>query len=171
MGGQVRSAVGGLALLAAIEFPVPALAGPSASARALATQLFDQARALLADGNAALACPRFAESQRLDPSPGTLLNLANCHEVEGKTASAWTELNEALAVAEREGQTERAAFAQQHIAALVPRLSRLVVVLPPELGAVDVELTRDGTTLARIVSTRRGGRERLPAWSRPIAAS
>ncbi len=132
--------------------PLCALAAPNAADadRALATDLFNQARALVANGSIEEACPRFAESQRLDPSLGTLLNLANCHELEGKLATAWTELNEALALAERERQTERVAFAEAHIAALAPRLPRLVIVVPRELEGMDVAVTRDGSAIARV---------------------
>lgn len=128
-----------------------AFADPTPADRALATELFERGRALLAEGKTTEACAQFAESQRLDPSPGTLLNLANCHEREGKTATAWSEFNEALAVAERSGQPDRVAFAKSHIDALVPRLARLVIVVPPELDAPDLEIARDGSLLARVV--------------------
>jgi len=140
-----------LLFLAAAGVPSAARAEPAAPAdRALATELFNEARALLAEGKPAAACPKFAESQRLDPGLGTLLNLANCHELEQKTATAWSELTEALAIAERERQLDRIEFARSHIAALEQRLSRLVVVLPPELDGRDVEVTRDGSSIARV---------------------
>jgi hypothetical protein len=131
--------------------PSLAFADPTPADRALATELFERGRALLAEGKTTEACAQFGESQRLDPSPGTLLNLANCHEQEGKTATAWSEFNEALAVAERSGQADRVAFAKRHIDALVPRLARLVIVIPPELDAPDLEIARDGSPLAHVV--------------------
>jgi hypothetical protein len=48
--------------------------GPAASP--LAQTLFEEGRALMLKGDAATACPKFAESQRLEPAGGTLLNLA-----------------------------------------------------------------------------------------------
>src|SRR5512145_2755140 len=63
--------------------------GQAGSDRVTARSLFDEARALVAAGKVADACPKFEESQRLDPGPGTLFNLADCYERSGRTATAW----------------------------------------------------------------------------------
>src|SRR5580704_16380113 len=77
--------------------PAPA---PTDQDKAAATALFDDARKLLADGKVAEACRKLEESRRLDPLPGTVLNLATCHEREGLAASAVAEFYEARAMAE-----------------------------------------------------------------------
>lgn len=99
------------------------------------------------DGQLAAACARFAESQRLDPAGGTLLNLALCHELEGKLPLAWTEFDEALAWARRDGRPEREQLARQHLAGLEPRLGFLVVTLEPDAEVPDLTLSLDGAAL------------------------
>src|ERR1700690_321489 len=71
----------------------------SAASKAVATQLFDDAQALLAKGELASACAKYAESQRLDPQLGTLLHLGDCYERLGKTASAWASFKDAIVIA------------------------------------------------------------------------
>src|SRR5436190_14534460 len=62
----------------------------------VAESLFRQAREEMKRGEAAAACPKFEESYRLDPSIGTLLNLALCEEALGHSATAWTKLRQFL---------------------------------------------------------------------------
>ena len=95
-----------------------------------AAKLFSEARALESKGLLEEACARFEASERLDPAVGTLLNLAECAMQRGATATAWSRLRQAAAVAMRKGDADREAVALRKSAALEPRLSKLVVRAP-----------------------------------------
>ena len=60
----------------------------SAQSSKKADVLFHEARKLAVAGDYAHACPKFEESERLDPAPGTLLNLADCEERLGHVVAA-----------------------------------------------------------------------------------
>lgn len=142
--------------LAILALSVHARADGTDTDRQIAQTLFDEGRALMEKKQYAEACPKFAESQRLDPGGGTLLNLAVCHEAEGKTATAWNEFRDALSQAMRDGRRDRQDLANEHIAALVPKLIRLTVVVPPNVAAREPEVTLDKSRLPP------------PAWGSPI---
>ncbi len=111
------------------------LASPPAHAQgqpALADDLFRSARQLLEQGKVAEACSRFAESQRLDPKPGTLLNLGLCHEREGRNATAYAEVTEATQQLARLGDKEREALARTRLEAIAPNVAKVAIVLPPD---------------------------------------
>lgn len=117
--------------------------------RQIAQSLFDEGRALLEAGRAREACPKFAESQRLDPGGGTLLNLALCLELQGLTASAWTRYQESAALAVRDGRKDREEFARTHLTALTPKLTRVVVTVRDDVPAADLVVELDGSRVAR----------------------
>lgn len=125
-----------------------AAAEPSADDKALATALFREARALMGQGQTSDACLKFEESHRLDPSGGTILNLALCHEQEGKLARSWSEFNEAIAFARRDRRGDREAEATQHANKLEPRLSRLTVVVPAVVRVDGLRVERDGREIS-----------------------
>src|SRR5204862_6320935 len=77
----------------------PASAAPTPGDRVLAESLLQEARDLMKAEKISEACAKLSESYRLDSALDTLLDLATCHEKEGKLASAWTALREAVVVA------------------------------------------------------------------------
>src|SRR5262245_1202284 len=83
---------------------------PSSEEKAVAEGLFQEGRKAMASGQIADACAKFSESYRIAQRLGTLLNLATCHEAEGKTASAWAEFVEAAALSRRSDQADRALY-------------------------------------------------------------
>lgn len=100
---------------------------PASAASPAAEALFREGRRLMAKNQIDQACSKFAESQRVEASTGTLLNLAACHAKQGKTATAWGEFAQALAAAKKESDALRVDFAEAQIAALEPKLSKLIV--------------------------------------------
>lgn len=117
---------------------------------AAAESLFEQGRDLLRAGKASEACPKLAESERLDPATGTLLALALCHKAEGKLASAWAEFVDVEARARRENREDRVQVASDEAKNLHPRLSTLALDVPPEVAATPgLELHRDGVLVGR----------------------
>ncbi|AKT40914.1 hypothetical protein [Chondromyces crocatus] len=119
---------------------------PSPADKALAEALFLDGRKLMDAGDPKAACPKFEESHRLDPSGGTLLNLAVCHHKEGKTASAWVEFKEAASMSEDAGKPDRAAFARQRATELEAELSHLVLTLIAPTSGLKIHL--DGAALS-----------------------
>jgi hypothetical protein len=96
-----------------------------------ALALFDSGRQLMEQERVDEACPKFAESYRLDAALGTLLNLALCRERQGKTASAYFIYSEVRIQAAKLGDRERREVCEQRLEALAPRLSHLALTPPP----------------------------------------
>ena len=120
------------------------------AARASAIQLFDLAAQLRKEGKFAEACPKFAESQRLDPQLGTLIHLADCYEQNAQLASAYASFRDAAELAERKHDS-RLAMIQNRSAALKPRLSYLTIDVPPAARGPGLEVTRDGVSVNEVV--------------------
>jgi hypothetical protein len=123
----------------------PARAEPTTTERAMADSLFRDAKKLLARGKTPEACEKLAASYRIDPAGGTLINLAMCHEIEGKTATAWTEFNVALAAARKAARPDREKAARDHMTTLEPRLSRVTITVPATAAGLEVKL--DGVAI------------------------
>src|SRR5215471_19286696 len=106
----------GLAIVMGVGLPAVAVAAepPPEGNAAIAEALFRHGRELLDAGKVSEACEKFAASQRADPALGTLLNLAACHEREGRTATAWSEFTDAYAQATG-AHDKRASYAQTRL--------------------------------------------------------
>jgi hypothetical protein len=133
--------------------PKPAAAQPANTAE----DLFQQAKVLLANREFARACPMLLESYRLDPAGGTLQNLAICNEELGRWATAYARFQElrALSKVADPPRPDRVKLADEHIAKLTPKLSRVVVVMPAETASTAV-VTLDKVTYLQ------------PSWSTGI---
>jgi hypothetical protein len=135
-------------VFAALSLSAPA-PGQSASDQAAAEALFRQGRDLMAAGQTASACPKFAESERLDPAPGTILNLATCYDRSGLIASAWVTFKEAAVQARKANQPERSRMALDRVAELEPTLPLLTIVVPQKADRLDLQIRRDGEVVGR----------------------
>lgn len=149
-----------LRLLAQVLAPVLAAAmyAPSAVAdgeeQIAARALFNEARALIKAGRFELACPKLEAAAKLYRGSGVLLNLGDCFEHVGRTASAWNEFAEAASLAVRTARPDDEAEARRRMAAVEPRLARLVL--------------RVGQRVPGLV-LRSDGKELLgAAWDTPI---
>jgi hypothetical protein len=122
--------------------------GKSGGNRAAAEALFNQGRDLMTAGKFTEACPKFEASQQLDPGLGTMLNLAECYEKTGRTASAWAEYREAIPLARAAGSKARLDLATERAQALQERLSTLTIrAMSGEDLDPHLEVRRDGVAL------------------------
>ncbi|MEO7035821.1 MAG: hypothetical protein ABI548_17935 [Polyangiaceae bacterium] len=95
-----------------------------------ADALFHQGEVLLASNKVAAACAKFEASEAQETGLGTLLRLGDCYERAGRTASAWHTFLEAEALATAKKDTDRQQVAADRVAALEPKLSRVVFLVP-----------------------------------------
>ena len=146
---RMKAAVWGALLFAVSSVAMPryAQAEPTAADKAAAETLFVDARKLLAAGKYAEACKGFAESQRLDPGVGTLLNLGVCYEKLGRTASAWSTYREAAAAARAANQSAREKSARRAADTLEPKLPKLTIVVAGIETNPRLEVRRDGAVV------------------------
>jgi hypothetical protein len=94
------------------------------------------------------ACPKLAESQSLDPAPGTRLNLADCWEHEGRTASAQREFLAVAESAERNGEKERAVIARTRANQLESKVTKLALMVPAEARVPGLQVFRNSEIVA-----------------------
>lgn len=138
---QLKTLVGAVAL--AISLASTAHADELKDARA--ADLFKQGRALMDQGKTEEACAAFFASKELVMKAVTMINLAQCDEKLGKTASALGAYVGGLSLAKEEKNKERVEIATEGIARLEPQVVRVSFTIPPE--PADVTLSLDGDAL------------------------
>jgi serine/threonine-protein kinase len=120
--------------------------------KAASVTLFKEGKAFMKKGKYVEACAKFEASLALVPGVGTRLNLGDCLERLGKTASAWAVYRDAeMAAADRASAEYKLREAKKRTARLEARLSRLTVTLAPGADVAGLEVERDGTRMQQVV--------------------
>lgn len=122
-------------LLAALAI----LVAPIAAHAQDADKLFKEARKLVESGDYTHACPLFEQSERLEPAPGTLLNLADCEKNLGHLVDAQEHYR--LAASGFPRNDPRRAFCAKKADELDARIAHLTLRLAPGVP--------DGTAVSR----------------------
>jgi serine/threonine-protein kinase len=145
---RLRPALLTACLLASMTF-APLAHADVESDKAGAQAAFDMGKRLMVEGKYVEACPKLAESVRLDPGVGAMLFLADCYERTGRTASAWAVFREAESLGAKQGDN-RVRVAKERADVLEPKLSKLVIVLAPaEAALAGVKVRRDGADVGQ----------------------
>ncbi len=136
----------------ALAAPPPAPAPPSAEATdasrsAAAKEKFLAGREELKRGEIVTALALFRASQALYPTPGTLLNVANCEEQLGLLATAWQHFKAVLALLP--ASDDRRPIAAAHADDLTPRVPRVTIRLSSE-APPEAVVTLDDVPLDRV---------------------
>ena len=111
----------------------------------IAEQLFLEGKALMQQKDYEHACEKLKASYDLDhTATGTLLNLALCHELLGKPATAWVEFRQ-VAAESAARRPDRATLAREHEAKLLPLVSDVRIFVPPDArtAGLSVRLDKD----------------------------
>ncbi len=105
-----------------------------------ADRLFREGRELMEKGALDEACPRFAQSQALDPNTATLLNLAHCYERDAQWTRSWVTYRTAGRLALSQGRQERLETAMRRASALLEGRATLTLVADEAIHALTVRL-------------------------------
>jgi serine/threonine-protein kinase len=115
---------------------------------ASAEALFREGRALIKQGKLDAGCDKLDASEKLESSVGTLLNLGDCREKQGRTATAWAVFRKAEALAKREGNDKkRQREAGRRADKLEGSLAKITIQVGPKSKSDGTQIKRDGETL------------------------
>jgi hypothetical protein len=151
--------VGVVAALALAASPVAA-ADPPASPTSTKEQvltLYNQGKELLEAGKTVEACQAFESAKRLDfTAINLILRLGDCYERLGRTASAYSQYQQAASIAAA-AKDARQSTAEERVAAVEPLLARLAVAFAPGFTGAVGSVGSVGSVGAAGVVVRRNG--------------
>ena len=129
-----------------VAFAALVLGAPVAHAQSAAAEaLFREGRTLIKQGNLKAGCDKLEASEKIESSVGTLLNLGDCRERQGRFASAWAAFRKAEAMARREGNDiKREREARRRAVALEGDLASITVQVGAKSRTDGLVIKRDG---------------------------
>jgi hypothetical protein len=131
------------AFIAAVVLPASAHA-QSAGAEAL----FREGRTLIKQGKIDAGCDKLEASEKIESSVGTLLNLGDCREKQGRFATAWAAFRKAESMAKLAGNDKkRQNEARKRAERLEDSLATITIQVGPKSKADGLVIKRDGETL------------------------
>jgi hypothetical protein len=142
--------------LRVIALAAVGLCARSAAASPESEKAFHEGRDLLKAGKIGEACEAFAGSERLEAKVGTLLNLADCREKQGQTATAWSLFLEAKQLAATQHDPRQAEAAKRALA-IEAKLSYLTITVAQDRQVEGLVIKRNGVAIDRA------------RWNTPVA--
>jgi hypothetical protein len=136
--------------------PASAQPRPPAARGGGAVDHFKEAVALFERNEISAACRRFEQSYAEDAAPGTLYNMAVCHEREGKLVEAYSEYDDLASRAEAAVRADKAAAIRARADAILPRLARVDLIHRADAVSGVIGLSVDGRVLL------------ADAWRKPV---
>ena len=140
---------------------LPAILVASAVFASASAARADEAETLVKDGKALMkagkldeACPKLEESQKLSPRAATLIEVAACHEKQGKIATAWSEYIDAEADARKEGRKPLEKDAQARSVKIEAKIPRVTINVPSPIDGMEIKI--DGQASHAGVAPERG---------------
>lgn len=131
-----------------------------------AEELYKRGRELVAAGDWTSGCAKFEASHKLNPAAVTMINIAKCHEHEGKLTLAVSDYRAALKLNERtlgeERQKQLAELAKAGISEITPKLGKLTILVvspPPGLVIVRDQVELPAAVVGEAISVDPGTHE------------